>query len=114
MTKLCNLLSSPEHVEECHGWHVQATKSLVLNRYLIQRKQSGSDGSSFIYEAGPNAVDELQAKGGIDSYLDQVRLSVADWLLACAQHRLWSHRQQTHPHEMQLRVLECVSQDMLL
>ena len=51
---------------------VQLTIQIVTSRYLIQRKQSGNDGSSFIYEAGPNAVDELLTKGGIDSYLDQV------------------------------------------
>lgn len=41
-------------------------------RYLIQRKQNGADGNSFTYEAGPNATDELEPKGGIDAYVDRV------------------------------------------
>ena len=39
---------------------------------MIQRKQNGTDGSTFTYEAGPNATDEFEPKGGIDAYLDQV------------------------------------------
>lgn len=41
-------------------------------RYLIQRKQNGNDGNTFTYEAGANAVDELENKGGIDAYIEQV------------------------------------------
>lgn len=44
----------------------------LLYRYLIQRKQNGNDGNTFTYEAGANAIDELQNKGGIDAYIEQV------------------------------------------
>ncbi|DBA89604.1 TPA: hypothetical protein ACH3X2_004501 [Trebouxia sp. C0005] len=47
-------------------------KTLVQKKYLIQRKQNGADGNSFTYEAGPNATDELEPKGGIDAYVDQL------------------------------------------
>ena len=47
-----------------------------VSRYLIQRKQNGSDGNSCTYEAGPNAADEFEPKGGIDAYVDQVKFSV--------------------------------------
>ena len=40
-------------------------------RYLIQRKQNGNDGNTFTYEAGANAIDELENKGGIDAYIEQ-------------------------------------------
>lgn len=38
----------------------------------MQRKQNGTDGSTFTLEAGANAVDELESKGGIDMYIEQV------------------------------------------
>lgn len=44
----------------------------AVYRYLIQRKQNGNDGNTFIYEAGANAVDELESRGGIDAYIEQV------------------------------------------
>ena len=44
----------------------------TVYRYLIQRKQNGNDGNTFTYEAGANAVDELENKGGIDAYIEQV------------------------------------------
>ncbi|DBB11961.1 TPA: hypothetical protein ACH3X3_006089 [Trebouxia sp. C0006] len=47
-------------------------KTLVQKKYLIQRKQNGADGNSFTYEAGPNATDELEPKGGIDAYVDRL------------------------------------------
>ena len=39
----------------------------------------------FSYEAGPNAVDELDSKGGIETYLDQVQhmLDMQDLLWHC-------------------------------
>lgn len=45
---------------------------MLRYRYLIQRKQNGTDGNTFTYEAGANAVDELENKGGIDAYIEQV------------------------------------------
>lgn len=47
-------------------------KVLVQKKYVIQRKQNGTDGSTFTYEAGPNATNEFEPKGGIDAYLDQL------------------------------------------
>ena len=44
----------------------------MVCRYLIQRKQNGSDGNTFTYEAGANSLDELEPKGGIDAYIEQV------------------------------------------
>lgn len=44
----------------------------MMYRYLVQRKQNGTDGSTFTLEAGANAVDELESKGGIDMYIEQV------------------------------------------
>ena len=44
----------------------------MLYRYLIQRKQNGTDGSTFTLEAGANAIDELESKGGIEMYIEQV------------------------------------------
>lgn len=58
--QICSLLS--QHLQQAQ----------VLYRYLIQRKQNGTDGSTFTLEAGANAVDELESKGGIDMYIEQV------------------------------------------
>ena len=50
-------------------------------RYLIQRKQNGTDGNTFTYEAGANAVDELGSKGGIDAYIEQVCIRTSAWTI---------------------------------
>lgn len=47
-------------------------KSFVQKKYLIQRKQNGTDGNAFSYEAGPNATDEFEGKGGVDAYIEQL------------------------------------------
>ena len=47
-------------------------RHMLLLRYLIQRKQNGTDGNAFSYEAGPNATDEFEGKGGVDAYIEQV------------------------------------------
>ena len=59
----------------CVADHNSVNGNAVMFRYLVQRKENGNDGSTFTYEAGPNVVDELKNQGGIDSYLDQVRMS---------------------------------------
>lgn len=59
-------------------------------RYLIQRKQHGADGNSFTYEAGPNATDDLEPKGGIDAYVDRVRSELRTCVACLIQHQLWT------------------------
>ena len=63
---------------------------MLLLRYLIQRKQNGTDGNAFSYEAGPNATDEFEGKGGVDAYIEQVSAFTAIAVGKCSlTARLW-------------------------